>query len=65
MPHTIIRAARGRFSVSYRGKALGIYDTVEEASDVYLKEKRDYIKQKVESMKNELPDKVKEALLAW
>ena len=65
LPHTIIRVARGRFSVSYRGKALGVYDTVEEASDVYLKEKRDYIKHKVESMENELPDKVKEALLAW
>ena len=65
LPHTIIRVARGRFSVSYRGKSLGVYDTVEEASDVYLKEKRDYIKQKVESMENELPDKVKEALLAW
>ena len=52
-------------SVFYRGKSLGVYDTVEEASNVYLKEKRDYIKQKVESMENELPDKVKEALLAW
>lgn len=65
LPYTIIRAARGRFAVSYRGKALGVYDTVEEASNVYLKSKRDYIRQKVESMKNELPDKVKEALLSW
>lgn len=65
LPYTVIRVTRERFSVSYRGKSLGVYDTVEEASDVYLKAKRNYIKQKVESMENELPDKVKEALLAW
>ena len=65
LPYTIIRAARGRFAVSYRGKALGVYDTVEEASDTYLRSKRHYIRKKVESMENELPDKVKEALLSW
>lgn len=65
LPYTILRTMKGNFSASFRGKSLGIYETVDEASDVYMKEKRKYIRQKVKEMGNELPTKVKNALLAW
>lgn len=65
LPYTIRRAARGKFSVSYKGKSLGIYDTVEECVLIYVEAKRNHIKEKVRRMENEMPDKVKSILLAW
>ena len=65
LPYTILRTSKGKYSVSFRSKSLGIYDTVDKALDAYLKAKKDYIRQKVEEMENELPIKVKDALLAW
>lgn len=65
LPYTILRTSKGKYSVSFRSKSLGIYDTVDKALDAYLKAKKDYIRQKVEEMENELPIKVRYALLAW
>ena len=43
-----------------------VLDTLgEEFSKCYLKAKKNYIKQKVKEMENELPTKVRDALLAW
>ena len=65
LPYTILRTSKGKYSVSFRSKSLGVYDTVDKALDAYLKVKKDYIRQKVEEMENELPIKVRDALLAW
>ena len=65
LPHTIKRAANGRYSVTYKGKSLGIRDTVEECTELYLDAKRKHIREKVEEMKDEMPEKVQKILLAW
>ena len=65
LPYTILRTSKEKYSVSFRGKSLGIYDTVDKALDTYLKAKKNYIRQKVKEMENELPTKVRDALLAW
>lgn len=65
LPYTIRRAAKGKFSVSYKSKSLGIYNTVEESVEVYLTEKRKDIRNKVEELKEILPINVQEILLAW
>lgn len=65
LPYTIKRVANGRFSVAYKSKSLGIYNTVEESVEVYLAEKRKDIRNKVEELKEILPINVQEILLAW
>lgn len=65
LPYTIRRTTKGKYSVTYKSKSLGIYDTVDDCITVYIEAKRKDIKEKVEIMKNELPNKVKEALLNW
>lgn len=50
LPYTIRRVARGKFSVSYKGKSLGVYDTVEECISVYAKAKRNHIKEELKQM---------------
>ena len=65
LPYTILRTSKEKYSVSFRGKSLGVYDTVDKALDTYLKAKKNYIRQKVKEMENELPTKVRDALLAW
>ena len=65
LPYTILRTSKGKYSVSFRSKSLGVYDTVDKALDAYLKAKKNHIRQKVKEMENELPTKVRDALLAW
>lgn len=65
LPHTIKRVTNGRYSVSYRGKSLGIYDTVEQCETEYLKAKREYIRSKVNELKDEIPIYIQEILLNW
>ena len=65
LPYTIKRAANNRYSVMYRGHSEGVYDTVEECVAVYLKAKREHIKNKVNELKDELPLYIQEILLKW
>lgn len=65
LPYTIRRAANNRYSVTYRAKSLGIYDTVEECVDAYMKAKREHIKNKVNELKDELPEYIQDILLNW
>lgn len=65
LPYTIKRTSRGKYSVSYKGNTLGKYDTIEECVDIYMRAKRKHIKAKVEEMKDEIPDEIKNILLKW
>ena len=65
LPYTIKRVARGRYSVEFKAKSLGIYDTVDECVEIYLEEKRKEIRRRVDELKEVLPISVQEVLLAW
>ena len=57
-----IRRKGSEFSVSYRGKNLGIYDNVEKCIDMYRNAKRKYVTELIGNYKT-MPDNVKEIIL--
>lgn len=65
LPYTIKRAANNRFSVTFKSKSLGIYDTVDKCVKVYMEAKRQEIRKRVSELENMLPKTVKEVLLNW
>lgn len=62
LPYTIRRSDSNKYEVSYRGKHLGTYNTVDECVDVYMKAKRKYITELISTYKN-MPQYVKEMIL--
>lgn len=64
LPETIKRCSKG-FQVSFRGKSLGVYNTVEECLEKYNKKKQEYIKELVDNYGDNMPNDVKEILLNW
>jgi len=65
LPYTIRRTDSNRYSVVYRGHSVGVYDTVEDAENAYIKAKREHIRNKVNELKDELPEYIQEILLNW
>lgn len=65
LPYTIRRVSNNRYSVAYRAKSLGVYDTVEDCVDAYMNAKREHIRNKVNELKDELPKHIQEILLNW
>ena len=65
LPYTIRRTSNSKYSVTYRGHSVGIYDTIEDAENAYLKAKREHIRNKVNELKDELPEYIQEILLNW
>ena len=64
LPYTIRRTKTNtvRYEVSYRGKYLGTFDTVEECIKVYLDSRKKYIVELVDKYEN-MPINVKEIIL--
>lgn len=64
LPYTIRRTKTNtnRYEVSFRGKYLGTYDTVEECINIYLERKRNYILELVNKYEN-MPSNVKEIII--
>lgn len=65
LPSGIGIAANGRFSASYNGKSLGIFDTVEQAAIQHDKVKKETIIQIANEYKDVIPDKLYQALINW
>ena len=62
LPHGIGKAANGRYSSAYRGKSLGVFNTLEKAIAVHDIARLDYINEVTEGQKDTLPIKVYNAL---
>ena len=64
LPETIKRVG-SEYKVEFRGKSLGVYNTVEECFNKYNEVKKEYIKELVEKYNDIMPVDVKETLLNW
>lgn len=64
LPKTITRAKNG-FKVEFRGKNIGVYETVNECLKKYNEIKVEYIKELVKEYDEYMPNDVKEILLNW
>lgn len=65
LPSGIRMSKTGKYITSYNGKHLGTIDRLEDAIYAHGTEKRRCIKEIVEEYEDKLPQKVREALLAW
>lgn len=65
LPYTVRRTAKGKYTAKYKHKTVGVYETVDECIDAYIKAKRKDLREKVKDLGNKLPNRVKEALLDW
>lgn len=64
LPATIRRCKDG-YKVTFKGKNLGIYNTVDECLDEYNNKKISYIKELVEGYGDLIPREVAETILQW
>ncbi len=65
LPYTVKRTTNGKYSVSYKGNLLGICSNVDDCIELYINAKRNHLREKVNELNDELPEKVKTALLNW
>lgn len=65
LPNGISKTKSGRYAAKYNKDNLGIYDTVEEAYEVYAKAKKDTIIQIAEEYKNKIPTELYNAMLNY
>lgn len=65
LPIGITKTQSGKFHAEYNTKRLGNFETLVEAIDVYSKEKEDCVHRIAEEYKNEIPEKVYNALIKW
>lgn len=56
---------KGKFEAQYNHENLGIFDTVEEAAITHDKKKKEVIIEIANEYKNQIPDKVYQALINW
>lgn len=61
LPYTIKRCTTG-YSVSYRSKSLGVYKTVDEAINIYLKAKQNWVIEVIDKYVN-IPDDIKNIVI--
>ena len=64
LPETIRRAKKG-YRVTFRGKSLGVHESIEECLFLYNKKKKEYIEELVNGYGGLLPNEVREVLLNW
>lgn len=62
LPNGVRKISSGRFSSSYSGKQIGIFDTIEEAYVAHTKEKKKDIIKHMEEIRDILPEKVINAI---
>lgn len=65
LPNGIKPRAKGKFEAQYNHENLGIFDTVEEAAIAHDKKKKEVIIEIANEYKNQIPDKVYQALINW
>ena len=64
LPETIRRTKKG-YKVTFRGKSLGVHESIEECLFLYNKKKKEYIEELVNGYGGLLPNEVREVLLNW
>ena len=64
LPTGMTKSSKG-YRTLYNGKLLGIYSTLDEAMNHYMKAKRLHIKEVANEYKNRIPDKLYQALINW
>ena len=65
LPNGVRKTSSEKFSSSYNGKHLGIFNTIEEAYIVHTKEKKNDIIKRMEEIKDILPEKVINAIYSF
>ena len=65
LPNGIKPRAKGKFEAQYNHENLGIFDTVEKAAIAHDKKKKEVIIEIANEYKNQIPDKVYQALINW
>lgn len=63
LPNGISKQYNGMYLAIYNHKELGKYNTIKEAYDVYVKEKKSHIKQVADTYKGDIPIKVYKAII--